>query len=203
MINKSLKSLILIIFLVLTACSKSIVVEADFPSPVMAPLPLKVGVRYTESLREYVHHQDDPLEPAWHIDVGAANIRLFDALFSGMFSEISILNAEQGSNTSLDAIIEPQMEAFEYSLPDHSGSDQYAVWIRYQIKLLSPNGETISTLPVKAYGQATKQTLNSEESMKMATVIAMRDAAATIAAQFANDTEIRAALLPAQSDGDT
>ncbi|MGI9307858.1 MAG: hypothetical protein ACR2P6_01270 [Gammaproteobacteria bacterium] len=180
---------------ILTACSKSVVVATDFPRPVMEPMPLKVGVRYTDSLREYVHEQKNPLEPGWSIDIGAANIRLFDALFGGMFREISVLNESEDGDVTLDAIIEPVMENFEYSLPDHSGSDQYAVWIRYQIRVIAPDGELIANLPVKAYGQATEQMLDSEESMEMATIIAMRDAAATIAAEFSSDATIRSGLL--------
>lgn len=186
----------------LVGCSQSVTVQTEFPAPVVEPLPLVVGIRYPDALTDYVHQEAPPLEVEWTIHLGAANESLFDILFGAMF--IQTIALEQEANTAhhpeLDAVIEPTLEEFEFSLPRQSQTDRYAVWLRYNIRVYAPDGELICNWPVTAYGQAEAKTTAAKNPMQQATVLAMRDAAANIAVDFINAPGIKAKLLPKNGD---
>ena len=186
----------------LTGCSQSMTVQTGFPTPVLEPLPLIMGIRYPDSLTDFVHHEAPPLEAEWTIRLGAANELLFGKLFGAMFVEIVMLDpeADVAAHPELDAVIEPTLEEFEFSLPRQSQTDQYAVWLRYNVRVYTPDGELISNWPVTAYGQVGAKSMAPEKSMQQATVLAMRDAAANIAVGFINAPGIKDKLLPQTSD---
>ena len=103
---------------------------------------------------------------------------------------------------SLDVIIEPVIDAFEMSLPEQSTSDQYAVWIRYTLRVYGSEGELITTWKLSGYGESGEITLKPARSMEQATILAMRDAAATISIEFASQPGIDQ-LLREKSDAST
>ena len=186
----------------LAGCSQSMTVQTGFPTPVLDPLPLVVGIRYPDTLTDYVHQEAPPLEAEWTIRLGAANELLFDKLFGAMFMQTVALEQEASiaAHPELDAVIEPTLEEFEFSLPRQSQTDQYAVWLRYNVRVYTPDGELICNWPVTAYGQAGAKTMAAEKSMQRATVLAMRDAAASIAVGFINAPGIKDKLLPETAD---
>jgi hypothetical protein len=93
------------------------------------------------------------------------------------------------------------VDAFEFSLPSQAATDQYAVWIRYNLEVYGADGQLIHRWPVTAYGQSGTGGLSDEEAMERAIVLAMRDAAATIAVDFARQAKIREKLLHENSAG--
>lgn len=186
----------------LAGCSQAVLVQADFPDPVVSPLPLAVGLKYPETLTGYVYTEEVPNDYAWTFDIGAANTSLFDSVFLHLFERT--VRIDPGSDSpppaDLDAVIEPSLEAFEFSLPRQSRTDQYAVWIRYNLTVFRPGGEVIVSWPVSAYGQSDSRTFKANRSMELATIRAMRDAAATIALGFEKQPKIRDALLKETGD---
>lgn len=186
-----------------SACSKSIEVKVDFPEPLVAPLALKVGLRYGDSINNYSHHEELPVDGNWSFELGATNARLFDKIFSALFEEVVYVDATGGTGepySSLDAIIEPTIEAFEFSLPRQSRSDQYSVWIRYNLRVYGPDGNLITNWPVSAYGQADSRLFGATEAMTQATINAMRDAVASIVMGFGKEPKIKEALLTENED---
>jgi hypothetical protein len=165
--------------------------DSDFPAPVVAPLPISVGIHLPASLTEFVYSDAFPREQPWTINLGPANTKLFTNVFSTMFESAQMLEERGDPSTwpaSLDAVIEPSVEAFEYSLPRQSKSDQYAVWIRYNVDIFGKDGQLVTNWPISAYGQTTSG--GSTDAMARAAELAMRDAAATIALQFSKRTGI-------------
>ena len=130
-------------------------------------LPLVIGIRYPDSLTNFVHQEAPPLEAEWTIRLGAANQLLFDKLFGAMFVETVVLDqeADVAAHPELDAVIEPTLEEFEFSLPRQSQTDQYAVWLRYNVRVYTPDGEPISNWPVTAYGQVGAKRMGAEKSI--------------------------------------
>jgi hypothetical protein len=187
----------------LPACSKSVVVTTDFPEPIVSALPLSVGLYYGEALREYIYREDLPNDGTWSFSLGEANTRLFDGIFESLFEQtVHVDNTgEPGApRSTLDAIIEPSIEALEFSLPKQSRSDQYAVWIRYNLDIYKPDGNLITRWTISAYGQSDSKILGANKAMAKATISAMRDAGASIVTGFENEPMIKAALL--EEDGD-
>ena len=42
----------------LVGCASSVVVQSDFPTPLVEPLPVRVGLIFGEELRDFQHHED-------------------------------------------------------------------------------------------------------------------------------------------------
>jgi hypothetical protein len=188
--------------LLLTAgCSQSLTIPDRIPEPLVQTLPLRAGIYYKPGFATYRHTEHEEGQSGWEIDLGQANVGLFNRLTGRMFrntAQISQLPAS-GNPADVDVIIEPAIDAFEFSLPNRSASDQYAVWIRYTLRLYGPDGELITAWKLSGYGEATANTLKPARSMEQATVLAMRDAAATISLEFASQPGIDQ-LLQEKSD---
>lgn len=188
--------------LLLVGCAKSVQVESDFPKPLMQPYPLVVGVRYPASLTEFSHTEKPANEPETTISLGAANVSMFRALFSGMFAETIELGSDPNTPipASTDLIIEPTLTDLEIASPDKSGTDQYTVWLNYNLRLYRPDGTLLGDWKVTAYGQRDQGSMGmgGEDAVNGATIVALRDAAASIVSEFSKAPGI-AAILPAAS----
>ena len=128
----------------------------------------------------------------WQIDLGQSNKLLFSKLFSSMFSEMRIVGAGDPASLGVDALIEPTIDAFEFSVPEQSQTDSFAVWIRYRIKVFDRNGTQVANWPISAYGKSQTSTFGDDEALRRAAVLAMRDAAALIIMQMDRSTGISA-----------
>jgi hypothetical protein len=185
--------------LLLLGCSKQVVVETTFPEPIIEELPLDAGVYYPQTLRNYTYEEDLPNDLDWEFELGDANIKMMDRALGALFREVIPVDQAGGSGPPydrLDVVIHPTVEAFEFSLPRQSRSDQYAVWIRYNLAVHAADGQLITNWPVSAYGQADSKLFRGGGAMEAAVVRAMRDAIANIVIGFPQDAEIAAALLP-------
>jgi len=186
-------------------CEHAVLVEAEFPTPVVAAIPLTAGMHFTESLRTYQYAEESAGDAEWVISLGAASAILFERTFSGLFQRTVALPAlptDGQPSLDVDLILEPTVSTFEFSLPQQSGTDNYAVWIRYTVNVYRPDGTLIRAWPVSAYGQSPAVGLRPAASMESATEEAMRDAAAKIITEFQlefeNEPEFREAF---QKDG--
>ena len=163
-----------------------------------------MGIYLTEELTNFVHEEKPPRLPAWNIDLGKANRALFETLFDFLFTDtvaLASLNITPENSARIDGIIEANVDSFEFSLPQQSGTDQFAVWIRYNLQLLTPDGEPISNWPINAYGEAPDEGLTAKKAMELATRTAMRDAAASIIMGFRTAPGVQEKLLEVADDG--
>ncbi len=182
----------------ISGCSGSVDVVETFPTPLVDQLPLHVALQYPPALADFKYKEDAAADRDWTVQLGSANVRMFDAIFNRMFAvtqRVSTVENAAQEMPGLDAIIVPAVDNFEFSVPNQSATDQFAVWIRYNVDVYGPDGQLILRWPVTAYGQCGKGGLSDEQSMERATVLALRDAAATIAVNFARQPKIREALL--------
>lgn len=179
------------------------------PEPLIDQLPLKVVARYPEVFDNFVHEEQVIGKEKWLIDLGRANRILFTQLFGSMFTEFSVL--EPGTDPrdgEFDALIEPSIDAFEFSVPSQSQTEDFAVWIRYRIKIFDKDGTQIANWPIAAYGKSLSTMFGGDEALQRAAVLAMRDAAALIILQMDKATGIsklsqaRAAQQPAPPSRD-
>jgi hypothetical protein len=173
-------------------------VPQTFPVPLVERIPVRVAVHYSPALTEFVYKEDIAAERDWTVQLGAANVRMFDAVFQGMFAVTQRVDSVQGAAAEMpeaDVIIAPVVDTFEFSSPSQSATDQFAVWIRYNLDVYSPDGQLVARWPVAAYGQSGTGGMSDEKSMERATVLALRDAAATIAVNFTKQPKIRETFL--------
>ena len=169
-------------------------VQTTFPEPLVDPLPVTVAVHYRDALTQYSYSEELPADSVdWTFSIGPANQLLFESIFGEVFDAAIPVQANTASGVS--AVLEPNIEAFEFSLPRHSGSNQYGVWIKYSINVYAPDGELRTNWPVKGYGEVDSRRFKGNEKMRQATVLAMRDAATIIIESLDRDTAFRRAVI--------
>jgi hypothetical protein len=96
-----------------------------------------------------------------------------------MFENVIVLNDGDDPKTlAIDALIEPSIDAFEFSVPNQSKTDSFAVWIRYRIRVFDFDGNEVANWPVSAYGKSQTASVSGSQALQRAAILAMRDAAA-------------------------
>jgi hypothetical protein len=144
-----------------------------------------------DNFNNYVHEEDVYGREQWSISLGRSNAALFTQLFGHMFQSVTVLGEDDDpKGMGLDALIEPSIDAFEFSTPSQSRTDSFAVWIRYRLKVYDRDGTLISNWPVAAYGKSLTSSMSQNDALRRAAVLAMRDAAALMIMKFDKVTRI-------------
>lgn len=197
----------------LSGCAVNAPVGTEFPSPLVDPLPLHMGVSFPEELTTYEHVEVIPGDREWIVRLGPANRAMFARLFSAMFEDMTLVgpgDAETGPGADpaggdlpvgggspeppaapLDAILVPSIESFEFANPVDHDTTETTVWITYRMRLTTPDGRLIAEWPVRAYGRSPYSFLGAKDSLVDATHMAMRDAGAYLALHFASEPRVR------------
>jgi len=154
---------------------------------------MDIAVRIPAEFDHFVHEEKVLGRETWTIDLGSANASFFKQLFGFMFDNVIVLGPDDNAlDFTFDALIEPKIEGFEFSVPNQTKTDAFAVWIRYRLQIFDSVGNSASTWTVSAYGKSQKQGLGGSKSLQRAAVLAMRDAAALILLQMNKATKIGA-----------
>lgn len=150
-----------------------------------------VALRIPSEFHNFVHEENVLGKESWTINLGSANAIFFEQLFGFMFDDVIILGPDDNAlEHTFDALVEPEIEGFEFSVPNQSKTDAFAVWIRYRIEVYDSAGNSASAWTVSAYGKSQKEGLGGSRSLQRAAVLAMRDAAALILLQMNKATKI-------------
>ncbi|HSG63802.1 MAG TPA: hypothetical protein VLD39_02335 [Gammaproteobacteria bacterium] len=176
----------------LAACASQVEVDADFPAPLIEPLPVSVGVLMDESLTDYEHFEEIPDQITWTIRLGNANKLMLEQLLGSMFATTSPVMAlpTPEAQSPFDGVIKPELEKFEFEVPVR-GRDNFAeVWMQYRLKLYEPDGDLIADWPVSGYGKSEIMGSNREGSLNQVAIVAMREAGAAIVTQFAAQPQV-------------
>ena len=176
----------------LAGCASNVkMAPPTIPVPLVNKIPVSVGLRIPENFNNFVHEESIFGREEWSIDLGGSNAALFKQLLGHMFESVTVVGeADNPALMGLDALIEPSIDAFEFSTPTQSKTESFAVWIRYRLKVYDREGALISNWPVSAYGKSQATTMNKDEALERAAVLAMRDAAALMIMKFDKVTRI-------------
>ena len=199
--NRTVLLGILIVGLV-SGCSSNVTLDTPtIPEPLLERIPLSIGLRMPENFESFVHREKVFGRDEWSIDLGRSNAALFEQLFNYMFAGVTILGPDDDPQLMpLDALIEPTIDAFEFSTPEQSNTEAFAVWIRYRLRVYDREGKLISNWPVSAYGKSQTTTMNKSDALLRAAVLAMRDAAALMIMKFDNVTRISSLADPTSTE---
>jgi hypothetical protein len=197
-----IRSVSLLLSLLLAGCDQALRVPTTFPEPVVEPLPLDIALHFTDEFAGYRYREDVPGDAKWDIELGKANVALFESVSRRLFrSATRVSPRPAGAEAArFDAIIEPAVAAFEFSLPSQSATDQYSVWIRYTVKVFRPDGTELTAWNISAYGESDSTLLRPARSMEQATILALRDAAAMLAVDFATEARARGVMPMEKTD---
>lgn len=173
-------------------CSSNVMLKTPtIPEPLLEQIPMTVGLRMAENFEHFVHEEKMLGSEQWSIDLGRSNAALFEQLLAYMFAGVTVVGPEDDVELMpLDALIEASIDAFEFSTPNQSNTEAFAVWIRYRLKVYDREGKMISNWPVSAYGKSQTTTMGGSEALQRAAILAMRDAAALMIMKFDNETRI-------------
>ena len=162
-----------------------------FPTPLVDKIPVSVGLRLAPNMYSFDHEEQVFGKETWSVDFGDANARLFRQLFGHLFTDVTELEAEDDPyQLPIDALVETSIDAFEFSVPEQTSSDSFAVWIRYRLKVYDRRGDMIANWPVSAYGKSETKALGGTDALEKAALLAMRDAAALMIMKLDAETGI-------------
>jgi hypothetical protein len=178
--------------MLLAGCASEVIVESKFPTPLVEPLPVRMGILIPEELYNYIYTEDVPNQSLWTIALGDANVAMLQPLFKQMFRETRDVEAVPtgGTATGLDGVIKPTISKFEFDVPVGQRDKFVEVWIQYQLTLYDHDGRTVVEWPVSGYGKS-ELMRNRIDAVQKAAIVAMREAGATISTKFAEQPQVK------------
>lgn len=185
----------LIAALALTACGvNNVVIEGSFPTPNINKLPLSVAVYYDPALTEfaYIEYSETGNEE-YNIASGQSHVELFNAVLPAMFDDvIQVDSIEAAEAQGVDAVFAPLIEEFQLALPAKTKLDVYEIWIKYNMRLMTADGDYIADWVLTSYGKTPTESMRSVESaINEAAIVALRDLASSFSLSFAEVPEVK------------
>jgi hypothetical protein len=181
----------------LAACGpKTVTLQAlqEFPHPLIEALPVRVGVHFPADFGTYTHHEKRP-GPAgqeWTISLGPPQLQVFRAIFAALFEQVEEVGSEKASPAGVAALIVPSVAEFQFALPADTKSKVFEIWVKYDLAILAPGGDELGHWQFTAYGKTPTAFLTSdEEAIRAATIVALRDAGASLITGTERDPRIR------------
>jgi hypothetical protein len=173
-------------------CSTQVIVEAKFPTPLVEPLPVSVGILIPEELYNYIYTEDVPEQSLWTIALGDANVAMLQPLFKRMFRDTRSVDAvpASGAPGGLDGVLKPTIAKFEFDVPVGQRDKFVEVWIQYQLSLYDADGRSVIDWAVSGYGKS-ELMRNRQDAVQKAAIVAMREAGATISTKFAEQPQVK------------
>ncbi len=177
--------------------------QSAIPAPLVEKIPVVVGVYLAPEFREKVYREDrDGGDVA--IAIGKAQTEGFTRLMDAMFERaVPVPSPDAGARTdpAIRGVIEPVLEDFAFVTPADSGTDVYAVSLRYRVNGYKPDGQFTESWTFTGYGAAASGSLLGigTEALQRATQLALRDAGARLATELREQAVIRGLLPPSAS----
>ena len=204
-INKNMYfgMVVLLVALALSGCGVSnVVIEGSFPTPNINKIPVTVAVYYDDALRgfSYLEYSETGQEE-FNIESGQSHMELFNAVLPAMFDRVIVVdNLEDARAEGVDAVFAPAIEEFQLALPAKTKLDVYEVWIKYNMRLLTAEGDYIADWILTSYGKTPTETFRSAaDGINEAAVVALRDLASSFSLSFGQVPEVRDWLSSLQS----
>lgn len=181
--------------LLLAACGASrVVIEGNFPTPNINKLPLTVAVYYDPALRDFAYMEySETGKEEFNIESGLSHIELFNAVLPAMFDQVVVIESmDEAQARGVDAVFAPAIEEFQLALPAKTKLDVFEVWIKYNMRLLTAEGDYIADWVLTSYGKTPQESLRSAEAaINAAAVVALRDLASSFTLSFSQVPEVQ------------
>lgn len=183
--------------LILTGCTHTLYIDAEFPDPLIEKLPHTVGVHYSPAFADYKYIEESEDRTKWVIESGPAQEDLFNTMLEGMFHkvvEVDNLPPWDATQTA-DIILSPTVEDFQYTLPRETKIKVYEIWVKYNVQVFSKEGQLIADWILTSYGKTPTGFMQTDDgALHQAVIVAMRDAGANLVLNFSKVPEINAWL---------
>lgn len=169
----------------------------EFPAPLVDRLPVAIGVYFPPEFASFTHKEKRPKPSSeeWTINLGHPQVQAFRSILGGSFRELRELGTPGADAPGLSAIIVPRVAEFQFALPADTRAKVFEIWIKYDLEILDSRAESIGHWNFTAYGKTPTAFLTSDaDAIRAATVVALRDAGASLITGLQTDPRIRAWL---------
>jgi|TARA_B100000809_G_scaffold92560_1_gene91194 hypothetical protein len=192
-LNRSL--LLLLLLFGLSSCGVSnVVIDGSFPTPNINKMPIAIAVYYDDALKDFAYLEySETGQEEFNIESGKSHVQLFNVVLPAMFDRVVFVDSmEEVPTLGVDAVFAPAIEEFQLALPMKTKLDVFEVWIKYNMRLLTPTGDYIADWVLTSYGKTPTETFRSVEgAINDAAVVALRDLASSFALSFNQVPEVR------------
>ena len=189
--------------LVLAGCAPTqFEAQPDVPPPLIEKIPVTIAVHLPLEFREKVYEEKREQGGGdYSIGLGKAQTAGFMRIMEAMFARVVTVSspaAAAQTDPSIRGVLEPVLEDFAFVTPMDSGTQSYAASLKYTIRLYSPQGELKDSWTFTGYGSQPASAFpgGGDEALQAATRLAMRDAAAKLAAEFHEQAIARGLIGP-------
>lgn len=207
-------SMLLASVFLMGGCTTSIKVEGTIPTPLVAKIPVNVGVYYSDDFKSFRHEETIRQHGSWDVDMGGQNLLFFRNLMTAIFDSVTEVdgsfldgspvdleknaeidvekNAEK--NVGLDGILIPEIIEYGFLTPNVSGLKFYSASIHYRMSLYDLNNEKLGEWIIVGYGKSERTLFGTTESLSEATMLAIRDGGARIAIEMESQPVVKSWL---------
>lgn len=171
-----------LVIAVASCTSTDFVVSGTYPTPLVTPLPIQLSLNIEEAFAEYIYNEEDSNGNTVTIDLGQAQVTLFETVTNAMFD---------GTENEPQLIMTPIVDKFQYTIPRQTRAKIYEVWIKYRVTITEPEGLTIADWLVTGYGKTPTAMMQSQgAAIDAAANVALRDIGTQIAIGFERQPDI-------------
>ena len=151
-------------------------------------IPMSVGVYYGPELRTYEFTTEPgPRMGEVIVPLGEESVSLFQRLLSGIFETVVDIDSKPTASdplAGLDAVIEPQIEAFTLRSSD-VGKGRFWADIRYRLTIYAVDGSEIASWTVQGDGTSVDRPVSpTPDSIGRTVELALEAAATRLVASF-------------------
>ena len=189
--------LIVVCVLAMGGCTTSVTVEGTIPTPLVAKIPVNVGIYYSDDFKQFRHEETIRQEGNWKVDMGAQNLLFFRNLMTAVFVDVTELNEPPLAGESLaglDGVLVPEIVEYGFLTPNVSGLKFYSASIHYRMSLYNNQNEKLGEWTIVGYGKSERTLFGTTESLGEATVLAIRDGGARIAIEMTSQPVVQSWL---------
>lgn len=203
------KALIAALILLLSGCSsieRNVKLDTRLPHPpAVKKIPLHMGVYYSPEFLGYTGRKQlimcgpsgrrDPSGVDFLFPVGTASVDLFGQIVQSMFTEITGTAGPLNNTSSVDALLEPQIEFFDWDMvcsKDYLSTGIISAKVRYVIHLYDgPDRRLVASLPVEGRSSEKPELCFKECRDSLAVEQAIQDAMARFMIEFHEQPEVK------------
>jgi len=181
----------------------------DVPPPLIEKIPIAIGVHMPLEFREQVYEEKRTGGGGeYKIGLGKAQSAGFQRILEAMFEKVVVVSSLAGAGREapgIRGVLQPELEDYAFVTPLDSGTQAYAASLRYTIRLFSPEGKLAESWSFTGYGSQPASSFpgKGDEALQAATRLAMRDAAAKLAAEFREQAIARGLVSPGSAAAPT
>lgn len=193
----------------LMACSSTtnvqVALNQSFPKPLVATVPVSVGLYIPQEFREYYFEKRQPKakKADMQVKLGPAQSRMLQTVLPELFAHTTMLDSvdQHTLPENLDLYIVPSVLDFQYTTPDITRMNVFEIWVKYQFDIFDKKGKAIASWIVPSYGKTPAAFMKTRKAaIDAATQYALRDCGASFATGFSIQPEVEQWLI---AHGDT